>query len=310
MRRDKKNSGGAAGGFCPACGFLIGGQHSLQQVTLCPNCGHRTSCFQPVLDGNVMDVSMVCNFHRSSLRMKNFEIILDSLQNRMGNLWGKTLLDVGCSVGAFAEAASRRGIRAYGIEPEEDLKKIAEVHSEKVYLGYFPDALPKELKFDLISFNDVLEHIEDVNSSIEECRRRLNPGGILVINLPSSRGIFYQVASAMDKLGARGPLSRLWQVGSRTPHLHYFSPDTLKSVCERHHLLEVERNRLPSVTLDGLWSRLRAEEKRRRVILVDLLLFLALSISIPFLGLLPSDISVSYFSKTRKNGGSGNENSR
>ncbi|WP_229466725.1 class I SAM-dependent methyltransferase [Pseudoduganella plicata] len=66
----------------------------------------------------------------------------------------------------------------------------------QVRQGYFPDALRPDETFDVIVFNDVIEHIPDIGSALRACHEHLNPGGILILNLPNSRGFFLPAVQA------------------------------------------------------------------------------------------------------------------
>jgi SAM-dependent methyltransferase len=55
-----------------------------------------------------------------------------------------------------------------------------------VYEGYFPTALPAgDTKFDLIVFNDVLEHVADPWSMLDDVRDHLTPDGRVLAAIPS-----------------------------------------------------------------------------------------------------------------------------
>ena len=65
--------------------------------------------------------------------------------------------------------------------------------------------------FDAIIFNDVFEHLPDPIDAIVAVERLLADDGILVLNLPSSDGLFFRVSTLLNRLGWRGPYERLWQ---------------------------------------------------------------------------------------------------
>lgn len=101
------------------------------------------------------------------------------------------VLDVGCGKGGFGISARRRlGEKAtiVGIEPvhsSADEARSTGVYSE-ILEGYFPDVLDSsDVKYDLIVFNDVLEHVVDPWHVLETCSGRLAEGGILGAVIPS-----------------------------------------------------------------------------------------------------------------------------
>ncbi|EQD80446.1 3-demethylubiquinone-9 3-methyltransferase, partial [mine drainage metagenome] len=139
------------------------------------------------------------------LRRRNFETLL----KRLGEIVptrGLTLLDVGCSTGLFLETAARYGIDGVGIEPEPGQASIARLRGVKVRDGFFPDSLRRGETFDIVAFNDVFEHLSDPCQVLHACELILNPGGVLILNLPDSAGVLYSVASALARIGLENPL--------------------------------------------------------------------------------------------------------
>lgn len=159
--------------------------------------------------------------------------------------------------------------------------------------GYFPDDLPAGRSFDVITFNDVFEHLPNVGNAMQAARIRLAPGGVLVINVPVRTGFFYRAASLFRIVGVRKPLERLWQKGFPSPHLSYFRADHLRRLAERHGLCcELERP-LRTVQREGLWQRLRYDRRGSR--LLAALVYGGVVLSLPLLRLLPSDSRVFFF---------------
>jgi 2-polyprenyl-3-methyl-5-hydroxy-6-metoxy-1,4-benzoquinol methylase len=104
---------------------------------------------------------------------------------------GRLVLDVGCSRGAFGAELKRRDPErvVYGIEPTAAARH-AEQRLDKVAHGFFPADLPVEWgPFDVVSFNDVLEHIEDPWTVLADTKSILRPGGTVVAALPNVRYI-------------------------------------------------------------------------------------------------------------------------
>ncbi|MCV2359833.1 class I SAM-dependent methyltransferase [Paucibacter sp. TC2R-5] len=110
------------------------------------------------------------------------------------------LLEVGCGHGWFLEAVSSR-FDVMGLEPDALVANRCQAQGLSVVQGFFPEALPINAKFDVLIFNDVLEHIPGVGAALQACDTALNAGGILVINIPSSRGVFYRAAKLAAKIG-------------------------------------------------------------------------------------------------------------
>jgi len=229
-----------------------------------------------------------------ALRRANFERELDTI-GAYGDQRGCELLDVGCAHGWFLDAASRRGCVASGIEPDAGMYGLAVKSGHRVLKGFFPDVLPAGVHYDVITFNDVFEHLPDVNAALDACRERLREGGLLVLNLPNSRGTVFRVAALMDRIGLHAPLDRLWQKEFPSPHLFYFNPDCLAELARRHGFSEVHRGELATIELRGLWQRLRYD--RTASLPAAIVSWLAITLAFPVLHLLTSDISIQVFVK-------------
>ncbi len=223
----------------------------------CPSCGTWRSTLVPEIESSELHASIdtgarVAGFRE--LRMQNNVRILDELST-LAPLAGADLLDVGSAHGWFLDEAKRRGMNALGLEPEDATTEQARERGLSVRSGYFPDALADGETFDVISFNDVLEHIPDVDATLGACARALRPGGVLSVNIPSAAGLVYRIATGLARIGVRGPYQRLWQHGLPSPHVHYFMPVALARVIERHGFRVARILPLSSIRRDGLWAR-------------------------------------------------------
>jgi 2-polyprenyl-3-methyl-5-hydroxy-6-metoxy-1,4-benzoquinol methylase len=115
----------------------------------------------------------------------------------------RTLLDVGCASGAFgAELKKTRDLEVWGIEMNSDIAKFAEGRLDQVFAGpaqeviqNFPDG-----KFDLITFNDVLEHMPEPGEMLQSVARLLSPQGAVLMSLPNIRywDAFLRIAFGAD----------------------------------------------------------------------------------------------------------------
>lgn len=146
------------------------------------------------------------------------------------------LLDVGCSYGWMLEAASEAGFEAYGVEPSPSAVESARARGLQVRRGHFPEEDWGRRDWGVISYLDVLEHIEDVDGALEETARRLRPGGFLALQLPVSTGAVYRFASSLEGLTlglADGPLRRMLQLAYPYPHVHYFCRSSVEALLAR-----------------------------------------------------------------------------
>ncbi|MFA5133276.1 MAG: class I SAM-dependent methyltransferase [Patescibacteria group bacterium] len=113
-------------------------------------------------------------------RKKIFETLFENF------LSGSSLniLDVGCGAGEIMESLRKygtvKGLEKYAPYAEISRKKGFDVRDARL------EDLPyKDEKFNLITFFDVLEHLEDDVASLELTNRMLLPGGIVIISVPA-----------------------------------------------------------------------------------------------------------------------------
>jgi len=100
----------------------------------------------------------------------------------------RSVLDVGCSRGATAEALRLRGVaRIVGIEPDPgDAAEAARVYDR--VLARPLEAVPADefaAEFDGVLFGDVLEHLVDPSDALARVRPWLSPAGVVVASVPN-----------------------------------------------------------------------------------------------------------------------------
>ncbi|MFM7063903.1 MAG: class I SAM-dependent methyltransferase [Actinomycetes bacterium] len=99
---------------------------------------------------------------------------------------GSRVLDVGCRDGHLFEYLGDRLGEGVGIDPEPLAGRDGARY--RLLTGWFPQDLPDDVgTFDVITLVAVLEHLQpDAQSQlVADCRRLLNPGGRVVLTVPS-----------------------------------------------------------------------------------------------------------------------------
>jgi SAM-dependent methyltransferase len=225
----------------------------------CPACGTYASTLADLPVTRPLDEVSRCS-GLMDIRVQNFELVLDAVA-KVRPLPGASVLDVGAAHGWFVQAAARRGAEATGIEPDPVVAAIAQGRGVPVHVGWFPDDLPAGETYDVITFNDVFEHLPDPDEVLDRCLERLRPGGCVVLNLPDVGGLGFRLSRALRRVHVRGPYERLWQVGFPSPHLWYFSRRGLVSLLARHGMRAPVVSSLPSVTRRGLWQRVHFDRR-------------------------------------------------
>jgi SAM-dependent methyltransferase len=165
---------------------------------------------------------------------------------------GGSLLDLGCSSGAFLGTLKGGSWKLHGIEISPEEARAAEARSgAQVFVGEILDAPFAPNSFDVITCFHVLEHVYDPPSVVSKVWDWLKPGGFLYILIPN-----------IDSLEARA--FRSYWYGLELPrHLHHFSPISLKKLLSHNHFQEVLVRTPPDCyvensicyVLDDLFSR-------------------------------------------------------
>lgn len=267
----------------------------------CPSCAYESAKLEGAINREDAHASLNEAQREAglkALRQENFADVV-GYARRFAPPGGRKLLDVGSAHGWFLEAA-HGSFDVLGIEPDEAVGSRAAARGLPVRPGFFPDALQNDERFDVIVFNDVIEHIPPIAAALAACAERLNPDGILILNLPNSKGFFYRLSKLFARLGWRAPFERLWQKGLPSPHVHYFRPENLSRLVATQGFELVHSAELPSLRAKGLLDRLRCAGGMSTLSLY--LQYAAILCAIPLLRAFPSDIIVCIYQKKRHRG--------
>jgi len=133
------------------------------------------------------------------------------------------LLDVGCAAGFALEVFARAGYDVRGVELSASMARIAaqRVGEPRVHAGVLTEDVFPGLKFDLITLFDVVEHVEDPIALLDLARRRLHPGGCILLETQNVSSWFARL------LGIR------WQHYKFHEHLYHFDPRTVRALLQR-----------------------------------------------------------------------------
>ncbi|WP_172385826.1 bifunctional 2-polyprenyl-6-hydroxyphenol methylase/3-demethylubiquinol 3-O-methyltransferase UbiG [Streptomyces sp. MNP-20] len=101
----------------------------------------------------------------------------------------RVVLDVGCGDGSAARVAAPllAGHRVIGVDWSQDALRRASGHLPYVVRGELTDGgLPfASGTVDAVLFSEVVEHLVDPDSALDELRRVLRPGGHLMLSTPN-----------------------------------------------------------------------------------------------------------------------------
>lgn len=160
--------------------------------------------------------------------------------------------------------------------------------------GYFPSAIGDGDLFEVIVFNDVLEHIPDARETLRACLDHLTTDGVVVISAPFSEGVFFRMARFMR---AHKLWDRLWQRHFFTPHVHYFSERSLRDLAASLGCVMTVPRSLSTLAREGTWERIDLDPALGR--LSKRLIWCLVMVSLPILAMLPADTRFVMIRKAR-----------
>lgn len=184
-------------------------------------------------------------FEGMRINRRTFTERLKRIQERLGKK-GK-LLDVGCALGDCLLEAKKLGWKeAEGLEVADYAYKFAKNRKLNVHKGILEKAKFKENSFDVVTYQDVIEHIPDPIDELKKVKKILKKGGIVFLVTPDIRGLWHRF------------LGRLWYHYKPGEHIMYFSQDTLAKALKKAGFKDIETRRTYHVlSVEYVLNRLR-----------------------------------------------------
>ena len=201
------------------------------------------------------------------LRRRNFKQIIKVIKS-FNSLEKCKILEIGSGNGFFIDECNASQINISGSEADDEQVSLL----KKKFPNILQISLPLEKiddikfeKYDFIVFNDVFEHLENLDKVISQFEFLLNENGKVIINLPSSKGIIFKFAKLLNSIGISRFYDRLWQKGLGSPHLSYFNNSNLKLLFKKHGYDLIYNNYLNTVNNSGNYKRLNSTIKNKLV---------------------------------------------
>ncbi|SDD48280.1 class I SAM-dependent methyltransferase [Niabella drilacis] len=134
------------------------------------------------------------------------------------------LLDVGCGTGTFLSTMKSRGWEVAGLEPDADARAMAKTLYNLVVAPSHEIYQLEGEQFDAITLWHVLEHVHELHGYMEQLKRMLKPGGVLLIAVPNYTSRDADI------------YEQYWAAYDVPRHLYHFSPDAMKVLTTQHGL--------------------------------------------------------------------------
>ena len=216
------------------------------------------------------DASFDASFHSSlneterekalkDLRKENFKQIVTSIQQLNSNAKG---IEIGCGYGWFLETCKEHNIQCDGVEPETRFNELYRAGGFHVRNGFYPDIITVTEKYDFIIFNDVLEHIPDIDATMKSNYTILNNNGLLIVNLPIQEGLFYFFSRIAYKFGIFDLLNRMWQFNFHSPHIYYFRRENMVRLASKHGFKLIESYQLKTIKFSDISNRIKQDHNQ------------------------------------------------
>ena len=119
----------------------------------------------------------------------HFSEYAKSLRSKLTKRNNVLAVDIGSNDGLLLSCYKREGFRAVGVEPAENLSKLANQNGHTTINRFFDAKSVEEIikeygHADIVSANNVFAHIDDIQSVLRNVNQLLDSDGIFVIEFP------------------------------------------------------------------------------------------------------------------------------
>jgi 2-polyprenyl-3-methyl-5-hydroxy-6-metoxy-1,4-benzoquinol methylase len=126
------------------------------------------------------------------------------------------VLDIGCGFGETLGYHKARGCDVYGVEADENIRRVAGKFGFNVHVGLFDPSLYESGFFDYVTMDQVIEHVTDPVKTMKGVAAVLKTGGYAILSTPNSNGWGTKV------------FGKKWLNWHAPYHLQHFSVESMK----------------------------------------------------------------------------------
>ncbi|MEI7723884.1 MAG: class I SAM-dependent methyltransferase [Bacteroidota bacterium] len=157
------------------------------------------------------------------------------------------ILDIGCGTGEFLQYCKSSGFDVYGVEPSEKARVFAQQVNKISVTDKLSDYGNAQHSFNCISMWHVLEHVHDLNETLEMVKALLKPDGVFIVAVPNCNSWDAQ------------HYGNFWAAYDVPRHLYHFTDITLTKLVSKHGF--IIRKLLPQ-KLDAFYVAMLSEKYR------------------------------------------------
>jgi 2-polyprenyl-3-methyl-5-hydroxy-6-metoxy-1,4-benzoquinol methylase len=163
------------------------------------------------------EISYFSKFENGKNRSENDDTVLKNI----GDLNGKTVLDVGCGTGALISQIAQRGVsKAYGIDYSDAAIQSAKNNYQHQQLSFSVFDFDNWIDpVDVIVSCGTFEHMDDPGKMMKKMSNLLKPNGVLILTCPH----FYNIRGIIWIT-----LQKLLNVPMSLTDVHSISPADMK----------------------------------------------------------------------------------
>ena len=133
-------------------------------------------------------------------------------------------------------AARTAGWEVIGIEPSETFAEFAaDCSGAKILPGPLEECGFPGNSFDCVILSALLEHLYNPDETFREIARILRRGGVVFIDVPNERGLYFITGNLYQRLRGRDWVVNLAPTFSPF-HVFGFSPRSLRALLDKHGL--------------------------------------------------------------------------